>query len=219
MHKNLRNIVVEKSKNKRSRVEIMAAIQDAAISEFATNGLDGTSTQAIAKRAGLSKAQLHYYIESKDDLYEKILNMVVTEWIDIFSFSDVSLGPSVVLGGYIRSKLNFSFDKPMLSRIFASEVMRGAPVLSALMGRPRERTKRAVKCIEQWIEQGLMRRVDPTLLMLNLWSITQHYADFEFQTRYMMRLKDGEPMDREHIIAEVTEFVMIGCGIVLVKRG
>ncbi|MFP4449526.1 MAG: helix-turn-helix domain-containing protein, partial [Rhodosalinus sp.] len=49
---------------RRRRDEIRRAILDAAIREFAKNGLAGTSTQALAEAAGLTKAQLHYYISS-----------------------------------------------------------------------------------------------------------------------------------------------------------
>lgn len=204
----------DQKKIKRTRPEVMDAIRDSAIAEFALHGLKGASTQSIAERAGLSKAQLHYYIESKEDLYEKILEHVVDEWIRVFSFGDVELGPRRVLSDYVRKKLEFSFDQPLLSRIFANEMMRGAPVLTPMMSRPRTRTAHAVECINHWIEQGLMRALDPMLLMMNIWSLTQYFADFEYQARYMLRVKEGQPLDQEHIIAEVTAFVLQGCGVV-----
>ncbi|WP_250514612.1 TetR/AcrR family transcriptional regulator [Caballeronia sp. INDeC2] len=193
----------------------MDAIRDAAIAEFASHGLKGASTQSIAERAGLSKAQLHYYIESKEDLYEKILQHVVDEWTRVFSFGDVELGPRRVLSDYVRKKLEFSFEQPLLSRIFANEMMRGAPVLMPMMSRPRTRTAHAVECINNWIEQNLMRPLDPMLLMMNIWSLTQYFADFEYQARYMLRVKEGHALDQSHIIEEVTTFVMHGCGISL----
>jgi len=53
---------------RQSRERIMDAIRAAAIAEFSRNGLKGTSTQAIAERAGLTKPQLHYYIKGKEEL-------------------------------------------------------------------------------------------------------------------------------------------------------
>jgi len=201
------------SKNKRSRDEIMADIMQAAIVEFSENGFPATSTQAIAERAGLSKAQLHYYIVGKDQLYEEVLKQVIEDWIKVFSLSDVDLGPRAVLTDYIRKKLLFSFEQPLLSRIYAREVMQGATVLTPLLTRSRQRNTQAVACIEKWMGDGLMRRLDPLLLMMHIWSVTQHFADFDAQVRYMMRLKDGEQLDREHVITELTEFILIGCGI------
>jgi hypothetical protein len=49
----------------RTAKRVLAAIRDAAIAEFSQNGLKGTSTQAIAERAGLTKPQLHYYIKAR----------------------------------------------------------------------------------------------------------------------------------------------------------
>src|ERR1700710_857953 len=94
---------------RQSRERVMAAIRVAAIAEFSKNGLAGSSTQAIAERAGLTKPQLHYYIEGKEQLYEELLMSVVEDWKGLF---DASSGdPARVLGDYIRSKIDLAFDK------------------------------------------------------------------------------------------------------------
>ena len=67
-----------------NRERVLAAIRAAAIEEFSRNGLKGTSTQAIAERAGLTKPQLHYYIRGKEELYEELLMSVVAEWKSMF---------------------------------------------------------------------------------------------------------------------------------------
>ena len=69
-----------------------------------------------------------------------------------------------------------------------------------------------------WIDQGRLRPLDPLLLMMNIWSLTQHYADFDVQVRYMLRLRPGEPLDREHIAEEVVAFVLHGCGLAPRRR-
>jgi TetR/AcrR family transcriptional regulator len=53
-------------------------ILDAARQEFCEQGLDGSRMQAIANRAGVNKALLHYYFRSKDKLFEIIIREVVT---------------------------------------------------------------------------------------------------------------------------------------------
>lgn len=105
-------------------------INQAAIEVFASEGLAGASTQAIADKAGLSKAQLHYYIDSKEALYRQILQDILTDWIVVFGFDDEALGPRKVLGDLIRRKMAFSFEHPLRSRIFTAEMLRGAPVLN-----------------------------------------------------------------------------------------
>ena len=73
-------MVQELKKAKRSRMEVQDAIRLAAVTEFALHGLRGATTKSIAERAELSKAQLHYYIESKEALYIELLQLVVSEW-------------------------------------------------------------------------------------------------------------------------------------------
>jgi TetR/AcrR family transcriptional regulator len=81
-------------------------------------------------RPGLSKAQLHYYIDSKEALYRQVLQDILTDWIVVFGFSDEAFGPRKVLGDLIHRKMVFSFDHPLRSRIFTAEMMRGAPVVN-----------------------------------------------------------------------------------------
>src|SRR3954470_792092 len=94
---------------RQNRERVMAAIRAAAIAEFSENGLKGTSTQAIAERAGLTKPQLHYYIKGKEELYEELLTSVVSAWKGMFDAG--STDPAKVLGDYIRSKVHLAFDK------------------------------------------------------------------------------------------------------------
>src|SRR5208283_932941 len=56
--------------------ETRMRILDAAIREFAENGLAGARTEQIAAAAGVNKALLYYYFESKEKLYSAALEEV-----------------------------------------------------------------------------------------------------------------------------------------------
>jgi TetR/AcrR family transcriptional regulator len=56
--------------------ESRGRILDAALSEFAANGLAGARTEQIAAAAGVNKALIYYYFESKEKLYSAALEMV-----------------------------------------------------------------------------------------------------------------------------------------------
>ena len=56
--------------------ETRARILDAALREFSANGLAGARTEQIAAAAGVNKALLYYYFESKEKLYAAALEMV-----------------------------------------------------------------------------------------------------------------------------------------------
>jgi TetR/AcrR family transcriptional regulator len=197
----------------RIRTRMLAAIHEAAVQVFARDGYQGASTQAIADAAGISKPQLHYYIGSKEALYTRILQEIVDDWISVFGFAEAKYGPARVISDYVRRKMIFSFDHPERSRIFTAEIMRGAPVLQTLMGTSHRRTEQAVAVLQNWIDAGLMAPVDPLLLMFHVWSITQHYADYQHQVAFFRGPSAHTAADREKLIAEVTQFILRGAGV------
>jgi TetR/AcrR family transcriptional regulator len=195
-----------------SRERIMAAIRAAAIAEFSENGLAGTSTQAIAERAGLTKPQLHYYIKGKEELYEELLNSVVSDWKGMFDAA--STDPAKVLGDYIRFKIQLAFDKPEISRIFTREVLDGGRNLGKFWPDARKRTREKVSVIDGWIAKGLMKPVDGHTLLMTIWATTQFYADSALQVQQLMKPKqpDWTP-DRDQLVEELTQFILRGCGV------
>ena len=197
----------------RKYTQVLAVIYQAAIEVFASDGLAGASTQAIADKAGLSKPQLHYYIESKEALYRQVLQGIIDDWIGVFGFSDQAFGPRKVLSDLIRRKMVFSFEHPLRSRIFTAEMMRGAPVLKAMMGTSMQRTDQAAAVLRNWINQGLMDPVDPMLFLFHLWAVTQFYADHATQVAFFRNVAESDEKDQRYLIDEVTAFLLKGAGV------
>jgi TetR/AcrR family transcriptional regulator len=198
----------------RKYTQVLGLINQAAIEVFASEGLAGASTQAIADKAGLSKAQLHYYIDSKEALYRQVLQDILTDWIVVFGFSDEAFGPRKVLGDLIRRKMMFSFEHPLRSRIFTAEMMRGAPVINNMMETSKQRTDQAAAVIQNWMNQGLMDKADPMLVLFHIWAVTQFYADHATQAAYYRdTAQQGEEKDRRYLIEQVTEFLLKGAGV------
>jgi TetR/AcrR family transcriptional regulator len=197
----------------RKYTQVLAVIYQAAVEVFASEGLAGASTQAIADKAGLSKPQLHYYIESKEALYRQILQDIINDWIGVFGFSDEAFGPRKVLSDLIRRKMVFSFEHPLRSRIFTAEMMRGAPVLRDMMGTSKQRTDQAAAVIQNWVRQGLMDPVDPMLFLFHLWAVTQFYADHATQVALFRNVTETDEKDQRYLIEEVTTFLLKGAGV------
>lgn len=192
------------------RGELREVIRDAAIAEFAEHGLRGASTQGIADRAGISKTKLHYYIASKEELYAEALTHIIGIWSDIFDGVPLDQGPEVFLRDYITRKIRFSLDHPAKVKMFAGEVMRGAPMLRSLWAGSREATRRAAVQFDGWIAHGLIRKVDPMLLQFHIWAMTEVYAIMDSEVRYMQGQPAGAAMDFDHIVAEVTALILRG---------
>ncbi|WP_051953614.1 TetR family transcriptional regulator C-terminal domain-containing protein [Xenophilus azovorans] len=197
----------------RKYAQVMAQIHAAAIEVFASEGPAGATTQAIADRAGLSKAQLHYYIETKDALYREVIQDILDDWVAVFGYGDEALGPRKVLGDYIRRKMVFSFEEPLRSRIFTAEMMRGGPVALPLMGGSGRRTWQADSVIRNWIQAGLMAPVDPLLFLFHIWAITQFYADQAAQVHLFLPGELDSAEGRQRLIDEATLHIFRAAGI------
>jgi len=202
-----------RSRARLGRERILAQIREAAITEFGLHGFKGASTQAIAERASLTKPQLHYYIKGKDELYEELLFAVLQGWSEAFAFDDPGADPRRVLSRYIQKKLAYALDNPGLSRIFTNELLGGGPNLGRYWPLAVRSTQQKVELIESWIAKGLMRPLDARLLLMHIWGMTQHYADYAVQVRVMLRLAPDAPIERAPIERELTNFVLMGCGL------
>ncbi len=190
-----------------------AAILKSAQGVFARQGLDGASVEAIAKAAGLSKANLLYYYPSKDALYLAVLEQGLSLWLLPFGRFTQDEDPVAAIEAFIGFKLEMSRDHPEVSRLFALEMLRGAPLLKSVLAGPLKAVFEAKgKVIQAWVAQGRLAPVDPAHLIFSIWAITQHYADFAVQVRALTgrTLANGAFMDetRQAVTALVLKGVL-----------
>ena len=191
--------------------ERKAAILQAALQQFSIHGMSGTTMERIAEAADLSKTNLFYYFQSKEEIYDVILRDLLTLWLK--PLRDISPEGDVfdMLGEYIAQKLVFSRDHPEASRLFCLEMVRGAPLLGPLLGeelRPLMAEKVAV--LRDWMRQGLMKAIDPNHLFFAIWATTQHYADFATQVRAVTGQGLDEPSFLASTITDVQRLLLDG---------
>lgn len=195
------------------RRENERVILDAAEKVFAEAGFGGATMQLIADMAGLPKANLHYYFATKEDLYRRVVQQIFEIWLDAASSFDDAPGPVEGIGAYIDAKMDISRTHPHGSKVWASEVMHGAPVIQDyLESTLRDWTNGRIAVIQRWIDAGKMRPVNPRHLLYMLWATTQHYADFGHQ---IQTLNGGKPLSDKQWAeakASVKEMVLRGIG-------
>jgi TetR/AcrR family transcriptional regulator len=167
----------------RLRQSRVAAILNAAEHEFAVKGFEGTTTADIAARAGLPKANVHYYFGTKEKIYRAVLDNILDLWLDE---ADYWLAPGRpprdALTGYITSKIASAREKPLASRIYAGELLRGAPHISGYLHIAlRQRVENLSAVINGWIAAEKLLPIDPAHLLFCIWAMTQTYADFSVQ--------------------------------------
>jgi TetR/AcrR family transcriptional regulator len=159
-------------------------ILDAALEVFAAYGFQGARIDQIAIAAGLSKPNLLYYFRTKEALYTAVLRRTLDMWLEPLQELDSLTDPRVALSAYITRKLDYSRSHPTASRLFAMEMLQGAPHLdSALVGNLSCLVEVKSRIIEGWIREGRLRPVDPKHFIFAIWATTQHYADFSTQIR------------------------------------
>ena len=178
------------------RRENETIILKAAEKVFAEAGFGGATMQLIADLAGLPKANLHYYFPTKEALYRRVVQDIFEIWLNAAACFDNAKGPVDGIGAYIDAKMEISRRHPDGSKVWASEVMHGAPVIQDYLETTlRDWTDGRIAVIQTWIDQGQMAPVNPRHLLYMLWATTQHYADFGHQIE---TLNKGSPLsDRQ----------------------
>jgi TetR/AcrR family transcriptional regulator len=178
---------------KKSRIQHQnrALILNAALEVFSAFGYRGATVDQISAKAGLSKPNLLYYFRRKEDIYVAVLEHTLDEWLKPLRVLDGNGDPVEELTRYITEKLDMSFADPQASRLFANEIMHGAPhVQKFLKGPLRDLVEEKTNVIKRWIADGKIRPVDPTHFIFAIWAVTQHYADFTVQVAAVL---GGEP--------------------------
>ncbi|GAB4388647.1 TetR family transcriptional regulator C-terminal domain-containing protein [Albidovulum sp.] len=195
---------------RRNEERILAAAEKV----FAEAGFGGATMQLIADMAGLPKANLHYYFATKEELYRKVVSRIFEIWLHAADSFDDAPGPAEAIAAYIDAKMDISRRHPFGSKVWASEVMHGAPVIQDYLETTlREWTEDRVRVIRGWIAAGKMAPVDPHHLLYMLWATTQHYADFGHQIE---TLNGGRPLDAdqwEAAKASVKAIILRGIGV------
>lgn len=191
-----------------------AIIFNAAKKEFVTYGFKGASIKRIAERANIARANIHYYFQDKTDLYQQLLSNIIAVWNTDYDTLNADQEPKVALSAYIRAKVMHSRDDPDSSRIFASELIHGAPVLNDYLNTDfKTWLQSKVAVIDIWVEQGLIDKVNPHHLLFLIWSSTQHYADFNVQVLAALDKETMNDDDFEEVVASLTQIILKGCGI------
>ncbi|WP_257276435.1 TetR/AcrR family transcriptional regulator [Endozoicomonas sp. SESOKO4] len=200
-------------KSSRVRQKNIQIILQAAEDEFVLGGFKGTSIRDIANRAGLPKANIHYYFNSKVDLYGAVLSHIMALWEAVFSGLNKEDDPASAFRQYIRAKMRYCLAHANASRIFSSEIIHGGQHLKEHFEHFRAWIKEKSLVIESWVEQGKMDPVDPLHLLFTIWANTQYYVDYSPQVACVMGKEALSDEDLEAATEHLCNLIIKGCGI------
>lgn len=162
-------------------------ILSAALDVFSQHGFRGTTIDQIAEVAGMSKPNLLYYFRTKEAIHRALIDRVLQTWLDPLRAFNAAGDPEQEIRSYIRRKLEMARDFPRESRLFANEILQGAPhIEDELKGPLKALVDEKAEVIRAWARAGTIAKCDPYHLIFSIWSTTQHYADFDVQVRAVL---------------------------------
>ncbi len=181
---------------------------------FAGAGFGGATMAAIADAAGLPKANLHYYFGSKQDLYRAVLARTLEDWLMPLNAITPEADPAEAIERYIRAKMDLSVKRPHASKVFANELLHGAPVVKILlMTELREMVQTKAAVIDGWVASNRMAQLDATHLFFSIWAATQTYADFDVQVGAVLGVESLQETHYTRATEHVVALILRGCGL------
>ena len=178
----------------------------AALEVFSVYGYRGSTVDQIAERAQMSKPNLLYYFRRKDDIYRAVLEKTLADWLKPLRGLDPQGEPLAEVEKYIRAKMAMSRDNPKASKLFANEMLHGAPAIGDFLSGPMKLlVDDTAKIIKGWIARGQIAAIDPYHLIFTIWAMTQHYADFDIQIRAVLGRDSDHFRDAETTIIRLIQ--------------
>ena len=162
-------------------------ILEAALEVFSLHGFRGSTIDQIAEVAGMSKPNLLYYFPRKEEIHRRLISELLVNWLAPLRDMDENGDPFTEIRSYIRRKLEMARDFPRESRLFANEMLQGAPHITEMIEIDlKNLVDEKAAVLRAWMDQGRLARTDAYHLIFSIWATTQHYADFDVQVRAVL---------------------------------
>ncbi|MCP4009140.1 MAG: TetR/AcrR family transcriptional regulator, partial [Proteobacteria bacterium] len=150
----------------------------------------------------------------KLDLYKCVLEDILQDWMQAARFFETHAGPTVALSRYVEAKMDLSRRRPYGSRVWAKEIISGAPVMQeALSSTLKTWVDECETTINRWVAEREINAVDARALLYMIWATTQHYADFDRQIELLNNgrsLSDQEFAEKKQ---QVTALILASVGL------
>jgi len=196
----MRTGMTEPRRHTRIQRKNIDRILEAALEVFSRHGFRGSTLDLIAEAAALSKPNLLYYFPSKEAIHRELLSGLLERWLDPLRALDPDGEPLEEILSYARRKLEMSRSLPRESRLFANEIVQGAPrIMDTIEGPLKALVDEKARAIQDWMDAGRIAPANPWHLIFSIWSLTQHYAHFEVQVRALLGGREADPFVEAHV--------------------
>lgn len=181
-----------------------SAILEAALHEFATEGVAGARTDAIARAAGVNKALLYYYYQDKEALYGAVLDHVFGGLVArVTRVLDQDLPPREKVLAYAAAHFDYIAESPIYPKVFLGEMIRGGRRISPHIERVvstyfRPLQARLIETFREGMARGEIRTVDPQNFIMSMVAMNVFYFASAHFLRTMM---NADPLAPDRIAA------------------
>ncbi|MEM8806509.1 MAG: TetR family transcriptional regulator [Cyanobacteria bacterium P01_G01_bin.38] len=156
-----------------------AQILDAAEEEFARYGLAGARTEPIAANTGVTKAMIHYYFGTKEELYQAVLERYAATFLAAVEALDVQdLSPPDALKQFIRTAVTYEVAHPYEGKVLLHEAMSNQGKYFKLTGWEVP-INLGVELLQKGVDEGYFRPLDPWLTMIHIMGVVTFYFNAE----------------------------------------
>lgn len=143
-------------------------ILEVALQVFAEKGFDRATNKDIAQAAGVTSGLIYHYFESKEELLKAIFKEhSPRHLLDTLPHDVAHLPPDVFLRQVAYQILTIVESEPyiQLSKIFLSQVHHHSKMATIGFSAMREVLTLLEGYVESQMEQGVLRRTDPSLVI------------------------------------------------------
>lgn len=197
----------------RSADATRAAILHAALREFASQGVAGARTDAIARSAKVNKALLYYYFKDKEALYGAVIDQVFSGLMErLNAVLGLPVPPGEKLLRCVGAHFDFASSSPLLPRLMQHEMLRaglrGSPHLKHVaQAYFRPTFGRFAAVLLEGMKSGDFRPVDPAQVIPSIIGVVVHYFS---ALPVITSMLEGDPLSPERLArrrAAVLDFV------------
>lgn len=158
-------------------------VLDEALLAFGTDGYAATSLDALAEQLGVRKQTILYYFPSKQALFDSVIDAAAYDLVEAFE-QEASRGLRGLeqVEAIVRRIFRLAVNRPELLGLVREVTRPGSITVGRLRAHVGPTVDRARRFLEREMSAGRLRRSDPSMLLLSLYSTVVGVAsEFEVQ--------------------------------------
>lgn len=189
-------------------------ILEAALEEFATFGVDGTTLRQIAERAGTQHQLIVYHFKSKDALWKAVVADICTNVRTIIVAVErdaKAVGPAKALRQLVRDFVHLTAARPQLHRMLTFEGRSDNERLRWWLSEyVRDFYALSTQLIREAQKAGVARAGHPGRLHYAMIGLVTTSFVFEPEYRAMTKIDPFSPREIEAVVEMVCDFLGVG---------